>query len=82
MRLRLPSLPGYFDYERMVNDDKLAVYCLCETVCVSERFFVYVSVFVCAFILYEAMSHRTVYFDYAQVCQYREFKTSASWPKE
>ena len=32
------SLPGYFDYERMVNDDKLAVYCLCETVCVSECF--------------------------------------------
>ena len=39
LRLQLPSsLPGYFDYERMVNDDKLAVYCLCETVCVSECF--------------------------------------------
>ena len=45
LRLQLPSsLPGYFEYERMVNDDKLAVYCLCVRVfCVS--------VFVCASIL-------------------------------
>ena len=44
LRLQLPSsLPGYVDYERMVNDDKL-VYCLWVRVfCVS--------VFVCASIL-------------------------------
>ena len=37
LRLRLPSSwPGYYDYERMVNDDNFAVYCLSETVCVSE----------------------------------------------
>ena len=54
MRLRLPSsLPGYDDYEKMVNDDEFAVYCLCVGV-----FYVYVSVFVSAFIL-----------DYTQGCR-------------
>ena len=39
LRLRLPSSwPGYYDYERMVNDDNFAVYCSCETICVSECF--------------------------------------------
>ena len=54
LRLRLPSsLPGYDDYEKMVNDDEFAVYCLCVGV-----FYVYVSVFVSAFIL-----------DYTQGCR-------------
>ena len=35
--LRLTSSsPGYDDHVR--NDDKFAMYCLCETVCVLERF--------------------------------------------
>ena len=45
--LRLTSSsPGYHDYQMMVNGDNIAVYCLCVGV-----FCVYLSVFVCAFIL-------------------------------